>query len=90
MDPSAAHALDSIDRFIDVGGEIAKSPTLAQPENAAAADDLYRDRRRLRHAGPLRRTRLTRASRRGLAASPVLAAFDTVVTPVAVSTKLTS
>jgi hypothetical protein len=41
MDPDSAHALDSIDRFIVVGGEMAKSPILMRPENVEAADDLY-------------------------------------------------
>ena len=39
--PNAQHALDSVDRFISVGGEIAKVPILAKPQYRPAAEDLY-------------------------------------------------
>jgi hypothetical protein len=41
MLPDAQRALDSIDRFVSVGGEIAKVPILAMPQYRAAAEDLY-------------------------------------------------
>jgi hypothetical protein len=47
MTPSSQSGLDSIDRFIRVGGEMAKVPILANPQYRAAADDLYQIARRL-------------------------------------------
>jgi hypothetical protein len=47
MMPSSQPGLDSIDRFIRVGGEMAKVPILANPQYSAAADDLYQIARRL-------------------------------------------
>lgn len=47
MTPSPQPALDSIDRFIRVGGEIAAVPLLAMPPYRAAADGLYEIARRL-------------------------------------------
>jgi hypothetical protein len=40
-------ALDSVDRFIRVGGEIAKMPILAMPEYKTAADGLFEISRKL-------------------------------------------
>jgi hypothetical protein len=47
MMPSSQPELDSIDRFISVGAEMAKVPILANPQYRAAADDLYQIARRL-------------------------------------------
>ncbi len=41
MLPSSEPALDSVDHFIRVAGDIAKIPILAMPQYRAAADDLY-------------------------------------------------
>lgn len=40
-------ALDSVDRFIRVGGEIARMPILAMPEYKTAADGLFEISRKL-------------------------------------------
>jgi hypothetical protein len=47
MMPSSEPGLDSIDRFIRVGAEMAKVSILVNPHYRAAADDLYQIARRL-------------------------------------------
>ncbi|MGE5289432.1 MAG: hypothetical protein ACM3ML_19970 [Micromonosporaceae bacterium] len=47
MSPNSQPALDSVDHFIRIAGEIAKVPILARPEYRAAADDLYQIAQRL-------------------------------------------
>src|ERR1700751_4218309 len=47
MMPSSHPALDSVDRFIRVAGDMAKLPILAMPQYRAAAHDLYQMAQRL-------------------------------------------
>lgn len=50
MMASSHPALDSIDQFIRVGGEMAKVPILANPQYRSAAEDLYQIARQLLNA----------------------------------------
>lgn len=43
----SGRALDSVDRFIKVGGEIAKMPIPAMPKYKTAADGLFEISRKL-------------------------------------------